>query len=141
MESTQDLPTALRRAGLMWLTSMPVAAAQLVLLTAAEDGTLVGADGFASALPLAASGPGEPFATAGGVLGLLAAWRCFYSVYLDLFRWRTSDGRRVDRARDEAHFVEALRSAALLSLAFCIALQVLGLAGVGETQLEQLLLR
>ena len=48
---------------------MPVAAAQLVLLTAAEDATLVGDEGFASALPLAASGPGEPFVTAAGVLG------------------------------------------------------------------------
>lgn len=55
----------------MWLISMPVAAAQLVLLTAAEDGSLVGAEGFARALPLAASGPGEPFVTAAGVLGAL----------------------------------------------------------------------
>lgn len=53
----------------MWLISMPVAAAQLVLLTAAEDATLVGDEGFASVLPLAASGPGEPFVTAAGVLG------------------------------------------------------------------------
>ena len=65
----------------MWLISMPVAAAQLVLLTAAEDVTLVGDEGFAaslSALPLAATGPGEPFVTAAGVLGecdlLLAYW-------------------------------------------------------------------
>lgn len=57
----------------MWLVTMPVAAAQLVLLTAAEDGSLVGDEGFASALPLAASGPGEPFVTAAGVLGELAA--------------------------------------------------------------------
>lgn len=53
----------------MWLISMPVAAAQLVLLTAAEDAALVGDEGFASALPLAATGPGEPFVTAAGVLG------------------------------------------------------------------------
>lgn len=52
---------------------MPVAAAQLVLLTAAEDAALVGDEGFASALPLAASGPGEPFVTAAGVLGLMCA--------------------------------------------------------------------
>ena len=49
---------------------MPVAAAQLVLLTAAEGGSLVGEADFASrVLPLAASGPGEPFVTAAGVLG------------------------------------------------------------------------
>lgn len=59
---------------------MPVAAAQLVLVTAAEDKALVGDFGFASALPLAASGPGEPFTTAAGVLGLMAIWRCFYAV-------------------------------------------------------------
>jgi hypothetical protein len=53
----------------MWLVTMPVAAAQLVLLTAAEDVALVGDEGFAAALPLAASGPGEPFVTAAGVLG------------------------------------------------------------------------
>ena len=57
------------RTCIMWFISMPVAAAQLVLLTAAEDFTLVGDEGFASALPLAASGPGEPFVTAAGVLG------------------------------------------------------------------------
>jgi hypothetical protein len=67
--ATADVPTALRRTCAAWLCSMPVAAAQLVLLTAAEDGALVGSAGFATALPLAASGPGEPFATAAGVLG------------------------------------------------------------------------
>ena len=45
----------------IWLISMPVAACQLVLLTAAEDRQLLevlpsGSDLFASALPLAASG-------------------------------------------------------------------------------------
>ncbi len=35
---------------------MPVAAAQLVLATAAEGRSLVGAPGFAARLPLAASG-------------------------------------------------------------------------------------
>ena len=53
----------------MWLISMPVAAAQLVLLTAAEGEALVGDEGFASKLPLAATGAGEPFVTAAGVLG------------------------------------------------------------------------
>ena len=37
---------------------MPIAAAQLVLATAAEDGALVSSFGFASKLPLAASGAG-----------------------------------------------------------------------------------
>lgn len=77
-----DLPTALRYAIVVWLVSQPVAAAELVLLTAAEGRTLVGVDGFASVLPLAASGPGEPFVTTAGVLGLMAVWRCWYTAYL-----------------------------------------------------------
>lgn len=51
-----DLRTALRKVCEVWLISMPVAACQLVLLTAAEGQTLVGSDLFASSLPLAASG-------------------------------------------------------------------------------------
>ena len=51
-----DLRTALKQACKTWLISMPVAACQLVLLTAAEDKVLIGSDLFASALPLAASG-------------------------------------------------------------------------------------
>ena len=51
-----DIQTAAWRTLVTWGCSMPVAAAQLVLVTAAEDRSLVGAAGFASALPLAASG-------------------------------------------------------------------------------------
>lgn len=51
-----DLPTALARVSFTWLVSQPVAAAQLVLVTAAEGRSLVGATSFASVLPLAASG-------------------------------------------------------------------------------------
>lgn len=51
-----DLPTALARVSFTWLVSQPVAAAQLVLVTAAEGRSLVGATNFASVLPLAASG-------------------------------------------------------------------------------------
>lgn len=68
-DATSDLTTAVARTCRAWLASMPVAAAQLVLLTAAEGQTLVGSEGFAAVLPLAASGPGEPFVTAAGVLG------------------------------------------------------------------------
>jgi len=62
-----DLATALSKVSQIWLISMPVAACQLLLLTAAEDRQLLevlpsGADLFASALPLAASGtPSTPF--------------------------------------------------------------------------------
>ena len=51
-----DIRSALRKASEVWLISMPVAACQLVLLTAAEGQALVGSDLFASSLPLAASG-------------------------------------------------------------------------------------
>ena len=54
-----DLPTALTRVSMAWLVSQPVAAAQLVLVTAAEGKSLVPAFGdlsFAAHMPLAASG-------------------------------------------------------------------------------------
>ena len=54
--ATSDLPTALARVSFTWLVSQPVAAAQLVLVTAAEGRSLVGASDFASVLPLAATG-------------------------------------------------------------------------------------
>lgn len=63
-----SVPAALRSVSKAWLVAMPVAATQLVLVTAAESNALVGEDGFASVLPLAASGPGEPLAT--GMSGL-----------------------------------------------------------------------
>lgn len=139
-DATADLQTAVARVCRMWLAAMPVAAAQLVLLTAAEDGSLVGTEGvlhpWASVLPLAASGPGEPFVTAGGVLGLLSIWRAFYCSFLDFYSFRTPTGARVDRSRDAAHFVSALRAAATLSAVFCLLLW--GLDAVGEDRLELL---
>ncbi len=68
-DATADLGTAISRVSRIWLVSMPVSAAQLVLVTALEGRSLVGAQGFADVLPLAASGAGEPFVTAAGVLG------------------------------------------------------------------------
>lgn len=52
--ATRSLPAALRAASWAWLVSMPVACAQLVLVTAIESRALVGTEDFASALPLAA---------------------------------------------------------------------------------------
>ena len=51
-----DVQTAAWKVFTTWGCAMPVAAAQLVLATAAEDGALVSSFGFASKLPLAASG-------------------------------------------------------------------------------------
>lgn len=114
---------------------MPVAAAQLVLLTASEDGTLVGTEGFASALPLAASGPGEPFVTAAGLLGLMVVWRSFYATFLDVVNFRNAGGGKRDKDADQRHFMSALQAALVLSLAGCVLLQFLG-GVVGEENLE-----
>ncbi|GMH44884.1 hypothetical protein BSKO_12841 [Bryopsis sp. KO-2023] len=114
MTSTVDLRTALARTSLCWLVAMPVAAAQLVLVTAAEDHVLVGTEGFGSLLPLAASGPGEPLVSAAGVLGTMLIWRCFYVVYLDFLNFRTLGGARVDRDRDAMHFEETIQALIVL---------------------------
>lgn len=133
--ATADLQAALSRTCRMWLICMPVAAAQLVLLTAAEDAALVGDEGFASALPLAASGPGEPFVTAAGVLGLMCVWRAFYAAYLDIYSFGKLSANGRSREQDMRHFADSLRGAMLLSLACCAVLQLLG-GLVGEEQLE-----
>ncbi|EIE20862.1 hypothetical protein COCSUDRAFT_6943, partial [Coccomyxa subellipsoidea C-169] len=81
--ATSDLPTALARVSGAWLIAMPIAACNLILVTAAEGNDLVGDSFFGHVLPLAARGTGEPFVTAAGVLGLMAVWRAFYTVFLD----------------------------------------------------------
>ena len=87
--------------------------------------------------PCCCAGPGEPFATAAGVLGLMALWRAFYTVYLDFWNIRTLHGSPVNRYQDMLHFVDALRSALFVSIAFCIVLQFLS-SSLGEEGLEQL---
>lgn len=98
---------ALQKTCRTWITSTPVMAAQLVLATAAESGSLVLDDRFTEALPLvrplalslkssnmcvrtlivsvlqAATGVGEPFASAAGILGGMLVWRTFYTGFLD----------------------------------------------------------
>ena len=66
----------------------------------------------------------------------MALWRAFYTVYLDYWNIRTIHGSPVDRYQDMLHFVEALRSALFVSIAFCIVLQFLSLS-IGEEGLEQ----
>ncbi|PSC75087.1 secretion system [Micractinium conductrix] len=134
-EATANVRAALSRVSAMWLISMPVAAAQLVLLTAAEDVALVGDEGWASALPLAATGPGEPFVTAAGVLGLMAVWRAFYAAYIDIYSFGKLEANSRDRVAEMEHFADSLRGAMLLSLACCAVLQFLG-GLVGEEELE-----
>lgn len=114
----------------VWLASMSIAAAQLVLVTAAEDGALVGTEGWGRVLPLAASGPGEPFVTAAGVLGLMAVWRTFYSTYLDNSKFLSIDGARLDREIEEQHFKEALTAALVLACGSCVGLHFLSTGGL-----------
>ena len=124
--ATASVPAALRAACWAWLVSMPVAAAQLVLSTAAESRALVMADGFARALPLAAQGPGEPVATAAGVLGVMCAWRAIYTVLLDPF---SAGAVRDGWAREAAALREALAAAAALAALGGAALQVMQAVG------------
>lgn len=51
-----DIQTAATRVVTTWAVAMPVAAAQLVLSTAAADGALVGVAGWTARLPLVATG-------------------------------------------------------------------------------------
>jgi hypothetical protein len=43
------------------------------------------------------AGAGEPFVTAAGVLGLMAMWRAFYTVFLDFWNSRTFAGSPINR--------------------------------------------
>jgi hypothetical protein len=54
----------------------------------------------------------------------MSVWRAFYTAYLDVYNFRSMAGTKLDRGREMQHFVDALRSALLLSLACCIVLQV-----------------
>ncbi|GIL70212.1 hypothetical protein Vretifemale_1060 [Volvox reticuliferus] len=122
--ATVDLPSALRIASLTWLLAMPVAAAQLVLATAVESRALVGDVDFASAMPLAASGIGEPFVTASGVLALMTLWRCVYSLYLDPFGLKGLGFRRQQFLRELYSFREALLMITLMAGIGSVSLQV-----------------
>jgi hypothetical protein len=136
--ATSDLPTALARTCKTWLIAMPVAASQLVLLTAAEEGKWVGEEGWAAgldSLPLAASGPGEPFVTAAGVLGLMVLWRSYYTVYLDFTNFLSARGARLDRDKDAEHFVASLQAALVLAAVGCGLIEYLNVV-VGEDRLE-----
>ncbi|GBF90849.1 hypothetical protein Rsub_03703 [Raphidocelis subcapitata] len=126
--ASRNVPDALRAACWAWLVSMPVAAAQLVLLTAAESGALVGTEGFAAALPLAARGAGEPVATAAGLLGVMCCWRALYAVWLD--PWSAA---RQQIAAEAQALREALAAAAALAALGGAALQVArAVGGLGD---------
>ena len=67
----------------------------------------------------------------------MALWRAFYTVYLDYWNIRTTHGSPINRYQDMVHFVESLRAALFVSIAFCIVLQFLR-SSLGEEGLQQL---
>lgn len=78
---------------------------------------LVGDQGWVDHLPLAARGPGEPFVTAAGVLGLMCMWRGFYCTHLDT--WSNADEQQRRRwarrkAIGQAWMVKSATGAACL---------------------------
>ena len=47
-------------------------------------------------------GPGEPFVTAAGVLGLMSVWRAFYTCYLDYWNVTSYSGSPLNRYQARA---------------------------------------
>lgn len=47
-------------------------------------------------------GPGEPFVTAAGVLGLMSVWRAFYTCYLDYWNVTSFSGSPLNRYQARA---------------------------------------
>ena len=59
---------------------------------------------------LTVTGPGEPVATAAGVLGLMSFWRCFYTAFLDFYnfrQWGKAGANKIDRVQVQSsiHFL------------------------------------
>eukprot|EP01025_Chloroclados_australasicus_P041675 TRINITY_DN44328_c0_g2_i2.p2 TRINITY_DN44328_c0_g2~~TRINITY_DN44328_c0_g2_i2.p2 ORF type:complete len:284 (+),score=19.77 TRINITY_DN44328_c0_g2_i2:84-854(+) len=133
-ELSRDLSTALKETFMVWLLCMPVVAAQLVLVTASEGRTLVGGDGFAQHLPLAATGVGEPFVTAAGVLGTMAIWRSFYVTYLDRFGFLKLNFTK-RRINETQAFTQTLGLIVLVAIMYSIGLEIAN-RFVGEEQAE-----
>eukprot|EP01026_Neomeris_dumetosa_P043301 TRINITY_DN3622_c0_g1_i5.p3 TRINITY_DN3622_c0_g1~~TRINITY_DN3622_c0_g1_i5.p3 ORF type:complete len:258 (-),score=30.13 TRINITY_DN3622_c0_g1_i5:200-973(-) len=131
-----ELSPMLRATWLTWLMSLPVMAAQLALVTAVEGGTLVGDEGFAQHLPLAATGVGEPFVTAAGVLGTMAIWRAFYVTHLDRYGFLKLNFKQ-KRLEEMSTFIQALKYVTMLAIMYSIALEIAN-TFVGEEQAEAL---
>ncbi|KAL4526550.1 hypothetical protein Ndes2526A_g00995 [Nannochloris sp. 'desiccata'] len=124
-EASADVRSALVATCRVWIASMCIAAAQLVLVTAAEDGALVGTEGWGRALPLAASLPGEPFISAAQILGLMLIWRSFYAAYLDMSKFLKFGGARLDMEIEAQHFKDALKTSVIIAAASCVCLHFL----------------
>jgi len=124
-EASADVRSALVATCKVWIGSMCVVAAQLVLVTAAEDGALVGTESWGRALPLTASLPGEPFISAAQILGLMLVWRSFYAAYLDMSKFLEFGGARLDKEIEAQHFRDALKTSIVIAAASCVCLHFL----------------
>ena len=92
----------------IWIISMPITAAQLVLTTAVEDQSLVGTVDFATKVPLPSSGRLEPWITAAGILTVMLIWRSFYACYLDIWSFRGIRGF-ADKEKEQESFASTLK--------------------------------
>ncbi len=76
------------------------------------------------------TGTGEPFVTAAGVLGLMAVWRAFYTVFLDFWNVRTFTDQPINRYQVCTHLLSEhlpkvasdLLLGVLLLTCFCVFL-------------------
>ena len=68
----------------------------------------------------AASGVGEPFVSAAGILGVMVIWRSFYAAFLDWSVFTSIGYSGAKQEKEAERFVEAIRL-------------VIGIASVGAT--------
>jgi hypothetical protein len=110
---------------------MPIMAAQLVLVTAAESHSLIVDGDFALKLPLAASGMGEPLVSAAGILGVMAVWRTFYAGFLDWSFFLSLDTAHSSRPQEQ---MQAWWDAVRIMLYVCGAGSIVAFAAHVLTQ-------
>jgi hypothetical protein len=78
----------------------------------------------------AASGIGEPFVSAIGILGVMAVWRTFYVGFLDFSYFLTYDSARSRQPEDQGQaWVETVTVVLALTCAAAVAAAALHFAG------------
>eukprot|EP00890_Picochlorum_soloecismus_P004577 jgi/Picsp_1/511/NSC_00509-R1_protein len=108
LDASSSLQKSIESTCWVWIIAMPITAAQLVLTTAVEDQSLVGVVGWASKVPLAASGTLEPWISAAGILTVMLVWRSFYACYLDIWSFRGIRGF-ADKQKEQENFASSLK--------------------------------
>ncbi|CAG9461247.1 unnamed protein product [Pedinophyceae sp. YPF-701] len=128
-ESLTSVPKMLQTTCQVWLVALPVALAWLLVSVLAENGALVG-EPLTTSLPLALRGPMEPAGIAAGMLGLMAAWRSWYTLYLgDPWGspWETEVWRQ-----SSAGFVRAVQVALVIAVACLMGLEYFEKVLIGQ---------